>query len=85
MLPFLYLTASPHTSSTPNISSVRHADSRGSLISTDSGNSLPDKNNDKGNSLDKVQLRKCCKIKSFHTFITNNIQAASGISEVPLL
>uniref|UniRef100_A0A4W6G3G6 Dedicator of cytokinesis 9 n=1 Tax=Lates calcarifer TaxID=8187 RepID=A0A4W6G3G6_LATCA len=46
-------TASPHTSSTPNINSVRHADSRGSLISTDSGNSLPEKNNDKGNSLDK--------------------------------
>ncbi|GLD66245.1 dedicator of cytokinesis protein 9 isoform X2, partial [Lates japonicus] len=48
-------TASPHTSSTPNINSVRHADSRGSLISTDSGNSLPEKNNDKGNSLDKNQ------------------------------
>uniref|UniRef100_A0A665XCT1 Dedicator of cytokinesis 9 n=1 Tax=Echeneis naucrates TaxID=173247 RepID=A0A665XCT1_ECHNA len=46
-------TASPHTSSTPNINSVRHADSRGSLISTDSGNSLSEKNNDKGNSLDK--------------------------------
>uniref|UniRef100_A0A673BHH0 Dedicator of cytokinesis 9 n=1 Tax=Sphaeramia orbicularis TaxID=375764 RepID=A0A673BHH0_9TELE len=45
-------TASPHTSSTPNINLVRHADSRGSLISTDSGNSLPEKN-DKGNSLDK--------------------------------
>ncbi|MGH0153285.1 UNVERIFIED_CONTAM: hypothetical protein FKN15_024441 [Acipenser sinensis] len=48
-------TASPHASSTPNISSVRHADSRGSLISTDSGNSLPDKNCDKTNSLDKNQ------------------------------
>uniref|UniRef100_A0A665XDM7 Dedicator of cytokinesis 9 n=1 Tax=Echeneis naucrates TaxID=173247 RepID=A0A665XDM7_ECHNA len=48
-------TASPHTSSTPNINSVRHADSRGSLISTDSGNSLSEKNNDKGNSLDKNQ------------------------------
>ncbi|RXN01054.1 Dedicator of cytokinesis protein 9 [Acipenser ruthenus] len=46
-------TASPHASSTPNINSVRHADSRGSLISTDSGNSLPDKNCDKTNSLDK--------------------------------
>uniref|UniRef100_A0A8C4IA43 Dedicator of cytokinesis 9 n=1 Tax=Dicentrarchus labrax TaxID=13489 RepID=A0A8C4IA43_DICLA len=46
-------TSSPHTSSTPNINYVRHADSRGSLISTDSGNSLPEKNNDKGNSLDK--------------------------------
>ncbi|XP_029936017.1 dedicator of cytokinesis protein 9 isoform X1 [Myripristis murdjan] len=48
-------TASPHTSSTPNINSVRHADSRGSLISTDSGNSLPEKNNDKANCLDKSQ------------------------------
>ncbi|MBN3294419.1 DOCK9 protein, partial [Polypterus senegalus] len=48
-------TASPHTSSTPNINSVRHADSRGSLISTDSGNSLPEKNCDKSNSLDKNQ------------------------------
>ncbi|XP_031438938.1 dedicator of cytokinesis protein 9 isoform X3 [Clupea harengus] len=44
-------TASPHASSTPNINSVRHADSRGSLISTDSGNSLPEKTN----SLDKTQ------------------------------
>ncbi|XP_056870201.1 dedicator of cytokinesis protein 9-like isoform X2 [Takifugu flavidus] len=46
-------TSSPHTSSTPNINSVRHADSRGSLISTDSANSLSDKNHDKSNSLDK--------------------------------
>ncbi|XP_053311316.1 dedicator of cytokinesis protein 9 isoform X8 [Spea bombifrons] len=46
-------TASPHTSSTPNINSVRNADSRGSLISTDSGNSLPERNNDKSGSLDK--------------------------------
>uniref|UniRef100_A0A674EXY8 Dedicator of cytokinesis 9 n=1 Tax=Salmo trutta TaxID=8032 RepID=A0A674EXY8_SALTR len=46
-------TASPHASSTPNINSVRHADSRGSLISTDSGNSLHEKSNDKTNSLDK--------------------------------
>lgn len=53
---FVCLTASPHTSSTPNINSVRHADSRGSLISTDSGNSLSEKNHDKGNSLDKVRL-----------------------------
>lgn len=45
--------ASPH-SSTPNISSVHHADSRGSLISTDSGNSLLDKSSDKTNSLEKV-------------------------------
>ncbi|XP_078789069.1 dedicator of cytokinesis protein 9 isoform X11 [Oryzias latipes] len=36
-------TASPH-SSTPNVSSVHHADSRGSLASTDSGSSLLDKN-----------------------------------------
>ncbi|CAJ1079445.1 dedicator of cytokinesis protein 9 isoform X9 [Xyrichtys novacula] len=48
-------TSSPHTSSTPNINSVRHADSRGSLISTDSSNSLLERNNDKGNSLDKNQ------------------------------
>uniref|UniRef100_A0AAQ5XJR4 Dedicator of cytokinesis 9b n=1 Tax=Amphiprion ocellaris TaxID=80972 RepID=A0AAQ5XJR4_AMPOC len=45
-------TASPH-SSTPNISSVHHADSRGSLVSTDSGNSLLDKSSDKTNSLEK--------------------------------
>ncbi|RVE75246.1 hypothetical protein OJAV_G00015200 [Oryzias javanicus] len=43
-------TASPH-SSTPNVSGVHHADSRGSLASTDSGNSLLDKNN----SLEKNQ------------------------------
>uniref|UniRef100_A0A673KZU1 Dedicator of cytokinesis protein 9-like n=1 Tax=Sinocyclocheilus rhinocerous TaxID=307959 RepID=A0A673KZU1_9TELE len=43
-------TASPHTS-TPNIGSVRHADSRGSLVSTDSGNSIPEKTS----SLDKTQ------------------------------
>ncbi|KAI2663347.1 Dedicator of cytokinesis protein 9 [Labeo rohita] len=48
-------TASPHTS-TPNIGSVRHADSRGSLVSTDSGNSIPEKTNEKTSSLDKVQL-----------------------------
>ncbi|XP_039673850.1 dedicator of cytokinesis protein 9-like isoform X4 [Perca fluviatilis] len=48
-------TSSPHASSTPNINSVRHAESRGSLISTDSGNSLPEKINDKSNSLDKNQ------------------------------
>ncbi|CAL1598352.1 unnamed protein product [Knipowitschia caucasica] len=46
-------TASPH-SSTPNVSSVHHADSRGSLISTDSGNSL-DKSSDRTNSLEKNQ------------------------------
>uniref|UniRef100_A0A8C9XZ85 Dedicator of cytokinesis 9 n=1 Tax=Sander lucioperca TaxID=283035 RepID=A0A8C9XZ85_SANLU len=48
-------TSSPHASSTPNINSVHHAESRGSLISTDSGNSLPEKINDKANSLDKNQ------------------------------
>ncbi|GCB72056.1 hypothetical protein scyTo_0001806 [Scyliorhinus torazame] len=46
-------TASPHGSSTPTISAVRHADSRGSLISTDSATSLPERNSDKNNSLDK--------------------------------
>ncbi|XP_053295467.1 dedicator of cytokinesis protein 9 isoform X2 [Pleuronectes platessa] len=48
-------TASPHTSSTPNISLVRHAGSRGSLISTDSTSSLHEKNTEKGNSLEKNQ------------------------------
>ncbi|XP_052378972.1 dedicator of cytokinesis protein 9-like isoform X9 [Oncorhynchus keta] len=48
-------TASPHASSTPNVNSVLHTDSRGSLISTDSGNSLHEKSNDKNNSLDKNQ------------------------------
>ncbi|XP_030614171.1 dedicator of cytokinesis protein 9 isoform X4 [Archocentrus centrarchus] len=48
-------TTSPHAASTPNINSVRHGGSRGSLISTDSGNSLHERNNDKGNSLDKNQ------------------------------
>ncbi|XP_067890349.1 dedicator of cytokinesis protein 9-like isoform X6 [Heterodontus francisci] len=46
-------TASPHGSSTPTISAVRHADSRGSLISTDSATSLPERNAEKSNSLDK--------------------------------
>ncbi|KAJ7319838.1 hypothetical protein JRQ81_019349 [Phrynocephalus forsythii] len=45
--------ASPYTSSTPNVNCVRNADSRGSLISTDSGNSLPEKPSEKNNSLDK--------------------------------
>ncbi|XP_075280246.1 dedicator of cytokinesis protein 9 isoform X5 [Opisthocomus hoazin] len=45
--------ASPYTTSTPNINSVRSADSRGSLISTDSGNSLPERHSEKSNSLDK--------------------------------
>lgn len=47
--------ASPH-SSTPNVSSVHHADSRGSLVSTDSGNSLLDKSSDRTNSLEKVYI-----------------------------
>lgn len=51
---FFVSAASPH-SSTPNVSSVHHADSRGSLISTDSGNSLLDKSSDKTNSLEKVE------------------------------
>ncbi|XP_029892504.1 dedicator of cytokinesis protein 9 isoform X6 [Aquila chrysaetos chrysaetos] len=50
--------ASPYTTSTPNINSVRNADSRGSLISTDSGNSIPERHSDKSNSLDKLlQIR----------------------------
>ncbi|KAF7711080.1 dedicator of cytokinesis protein 9 isoform X8 [Silurus meridionalis] len=47
-------TASPHTS-TPNVNAVRHADSRGSLLSTDSGNSLTEKNGEKSISVDKTQ------------------------------
>ncbi|XP_053160816.1 dedicator of cytokinesis protein 9 isoform X11 [Hemicordylus capensis] len=47
--------ASPYTSSTPNINCVKNADSRGSLISTDSGNSLPERHSEKSNSLDKNQ------------------------------
>ncbi|XP_053540065.1 dedicator of cytokinesis protein 9 isoform X5 [Ictalurus punctatus] len=47
-------TATPHTS-TPNINAVRHADSRGSLLSTDSGNSLTEKNSEKSSSVDKTQ------------------------------
>ncbi|XP_048389277.2 dedicator of cytokinesis protein 9 isoform X11 [Stegostoma tigrinum] len=46
-------TASPHGSSTPTISAVKHADSRGSLISTDSATSLPERNTEKSNSLEK--------------------------------
>ncbi|XP_060247615.1 dedicator of cytokinesis protein 9 isoform X8 [Meriones unguiculatus] len=49
--------ASPYTASTPNINSVRNADSRGSLISTDSGNSLPERNPEKSNSLEKRDQR----------------------------
>uniref|UniRef100_A0A669R6G1 Dedicator of cytokinesis 9 n=1 Tax=Phasianus colchicus TaxID=9054 RepID=A0A669R6G1_PHACC len=50
-----YSISSPYTTSTPNINCVRNADSRGSLISTDSGNSLPERHSDKSNSLDKNQ------------------------------
>lgn len=60
--------ASPH-SSTPNISAVHHADSRGSLVSTDSGNSLLDKSSDKTNSLEKVDERS----KDLIAFISLNI------------
>ncbi|XP_053537021.1 dedicator of cytokinesis protein 9 isoform X2 [Ictalurus punctatus] len=48
-------TVTPHASSTPNIS-VRHADSRCSLISTDSGSSLPERSNDKSQPLDKCNV-----------------------------
>ncbi|GAA6081684.1 dedicator of cytokinesis protein 9 isoform X1, partial [Tachysurus ichikawai] len=47
-------TVTPHASSTPNIS-VRHADSRCSLISTDSGSSLPERSNDKSQLSDKKE------------------------------
>ncbi|XP_045139700.1 dedicator of cytokinesis protein 9 [Echinops telfairi] len=47
--------ASPYTTSTPNVNSVRSADSRGALVSTDSGTSLPERSNEKSNSLDKHQ------------------------------
>ncbi|XP_058258113.1 dedicator of cytokinesis protein 9 isoform X2 [Hemibagrus wyckioides] len=45
-------TATPHTS-TPNINAVRHADSRGSLLSTDSGSSFTEKNSEKIGSGEK--------------------------------
>ncbi|XP_027878306.1 dedicator of cytokinesis protein 9 isoform X17 [Xiphophorus couchianus] len=48
-------TTSPHAVSTPNVNSMRHTDSRGSLISTESVNSLHERNHDKTNSLDKNQ------------------------------
>uniref|UniRef100_A0A4W4H8U0 Dedicator of cytokinesis 9b n=1 Tax=Electrophorus electricus TaxID=8005 RepID=A0A4W4H8U0_ELEEL len=50
---FGVISASPHVS-TPNVC-VRHAESRGSLVSTDSGNSLLDRNSEKTSSLDKIQ------------------------------
>uniref|UniRef100_A0A8C2HE35 Dedicator of cytokinesis 9 n=1 Tax=Cyprinus carpio TaxID=7962 RepID=A0A8C2HE35_CYPCA len=43
-------TVSPHT---PTVSSVRHTDSRASLISTDSGNGLSERSIDKPHPLDK--------------------------------
>ncbi|XP_016424097.1 dedicator of cytokinesis protein 9 [Sinocyclocheilus rhinocerous] len=43
-------TVSPHT---PTMSSVRHTDSRSSLISTDSGNGLSERSIDKPHPLDK--------------------------------
>uniref|UniRef100_A0A8C1NNC8 Dedicator of cytokinesis 9 n=1 Tax=Cyprinus carpio TaxID=7962 RepID=A0A8C1NNC8_CYPCA len=43
-------TVSPHT---PTVSSVRHTDSRNSLISTDSGNGLSERSIDKPHPLDK--------------------------------
>ncbi|XP_077077554.1 dedicator of cytokinesis protein 9 isoform X3 [Siphateles boraxobius] len=43
-------TVSPHT---PSVSSVRHTDSRYSLISTDSGNGLSERSVDKPHPLDK--------------------------------
>lgn len=45
---------------------MRHADSRGSLISTDSVSSLSEKHNDKGNSLDKVPQEISQSV--FHVF-----------------
>ncbi|XP_020568678.1 dedicator of cytokinesis protein 9 isoform X13 [Oryzias latipes] len=61
-------TSSPHAASTPNINCVRSADSRGSLISTDSVNILPERNSEKGISLDKSQpasstLLRCDKLE----------------------
>ncbi|XP_072556419.1 dedicator of cytokinesis protein 9-like isoform X23 [Paramormyrops kingsleyae] len=46
-------SVSPHTPSTPNPTSVFHSDSRGSLVSSDSSNSLLERTSEKTNSLDK--------------------------------
>uniref|UniRef100_A0A8C2JJQ7 Dedicator of cytokinesis 9 n=1 Tax=Cyprinus carpio TaxID=7962 RepID=A0A8C2JJQ7_CYPCA len=46
-------TVSPHT---PTVSSVRHTDSRASLISTDSGNGLSERSIDKPLPLDKCHV-----------------------------
>lgn len=93
---FFFAEASPH-SSTPNVSSV-HADSRGSLVSTDSGNSLLDKNSDKTNSLEKVTSylnnnsalhqwfcsSKCpLKVVCFH-FLDNLVIYSTNVLEKPV-
>nr|XP_057907975.1 dedicator of cytokinesis protein 9-like [Doryrhamphus excisus] len=62
------LMSSPY-SSTPNVGSGHHAGSRGSLVSTDSGNSLPEKTRDRTNSLEKCvsapggALLRCDKLE----------------------
>ncbi|XP_069746626.1 dedicator of cytokinesis protein 9 isoform X4 [Narcine bancroftii] len=58
-------TASAPGSSTPSINAVRHADSRGSLISTDSSTSLLERNAEKSNSLDKNHgcVMRCDKLE----------------------
>ncbi|XP_044285107.1 dedicator of cytokinesis protein 9 isoform X6 [Varanus komodoensis] len=60
--------ASPYTSSTTNVNYVRNADSRGSLISTDSGNSLQERHSEKSNSLDKKE--KLLRRHSAHLLCT---------------
>uniref|UniRef100_A0A3B3T9M8 Dedicator of cytokinesis 9 n=1 Tax=Paramormyrops kingsleyae TaxID=1676925 RepID=A0A3B3T9M8_9TELE len=58
-------TVSPHTPSTPNPTSVFHSDSRGSLVSSDSSNSLLERTSEKTNSLDKAQhgtILRCDKL-----------------------
>uniref|UniRef100_A0A3P8UYR1 Dedicator of cytokinesis 9b n=1 Tax=Cynoglossus semilaevis TaxID=244447 RepID=A0A3P8UYR1_CYNSE len=49
------LFLSPPLSSIPSTIAVHHTDSRGSLVSTDSGNSLLDKRSDMTNSLERNQ------------------------------
>ncbi|XP_048834398.1 dedicator of cytokinesis protein 9-like isoform X17 [Brienomyrus brachyistius] len=58
-------SVSPHTPSTPNPTSVFHSDSRGSLVSSDSSNSLMERTSEKTNSLDKGQhstILRCDKL-----------------------
>ncbi|XP_023683587.1 dedicator of cytokinesis protein 9-like isoform X16 [Paramormyrops kingsleyae] len=58
-------SVSPHTPSTPNPTSVFHSDSRGSLVSSDSSNSLLERTSEKTNSLDKAQhgtILRCDKL-----------------------